>query len=95
MALSKNLTFSGRSFIETPVGRLDAGEKIVNMNAYVKVERVTASKDSASVDVSFTEGEKKTSSSYTFKPNLDGGNFIKQAYDHLKTLPEFASAQDC
>jgi hypothetical protein len=95
MALSKNLSFSGRSFIETPVGRLDAGSAVVEMRAYIKVERVSANKDSASMDVSFTEGEKKTSSSYTFKPNLDGGNFIKQAYDYLKSLPEFASAQDC
>jgi hypothetical protein len=95
MAISKKLTFSGRSFIETPVGRLDAGSASVEMNAYIKVDRVSANKDSASADVSFTEGEKKTSSSYTFKPNLDGGNFIKQAYEHLKTLPEFAGAQDC
>jgi hypothetical protein len=95
MALSKNLTFAGRSFIETPVGRLDAGEKTVDMNAYIKVERVNASKDSASMDVSFTEGEKKTSSSYTFKPDLGGGNFIEQAYNHLKTLPEFVGAVDC
>lgn len=95
MALSKKLTFSGRSFIETPVGRLDAGFASVEMNAYIKVERVSASKDSASADVSFTEGEKKSSSSYTFQPKLDGGNFIKQAYEYLKTLPEFADAQDC
>ncbi len=26
---------------------------------------------------------------------LDGGNAIAQAYDHLKTLPEFAGATDC
>jgi hypothetical protein len=26
---------------------------------------------------------------------LDGGNPIKQAYDYLKTLPEFAGATDC
>lgn len=95
MALSKKLIFVGRSFIETPVGRLDAGENTVEMNAYIKVERVNASKESASADVSFAEGDKSTSSSYTFTPNLDGGNFIKQAYDYLKTLPEFAGAQDC
>jgi hypothetical protein len=27
--------------------------------------------------------------------DLDGENPIKQAYDHLKTLPEFAGAIDC
>jgi len=26
---------------------------------------------------------------------LDGGNPIKQAYDYIKTLPEFAGATDC
>jgi len=30
-----------------------------------------------------------------FAPNLDGDNFIRQAYLHLKTLPEFADAVDC
>jgi hypothetical protein len=33
--------------------------------------------------------------SYSFVPNIDGGNFIAQAYAHLKTLPEFAGAADC
>jgi hypothetical protein len=26
---------------------------------------------------------------------LDGANPIKQAYDHLKTVPEFSGATDC
>jgi hypothetical protein len=32
---------------------------------------------------------------FVFAPNLDGPNFIKQAYEHLKTLPEFDGAVDC
>lgn len=27
--------------------------------------------------------------------NIDGENPIKQAYEYVKTLPEFADAQDC
>ena len=27
--------------------------------------------------------------------DIDGANPIKQAYNHLKTLPEFAGATDC
>lgn len=27
--------------------------------------------------------------------NLDNGNVIAQAYEHLKTLPEFSGATDC
>lgn len=32
---------------------------------------------------------------HSFAPALDGDNFIRQAYLHLKTLPEFAGATDC
>jgi hypothetical protein len=30
-----------------------------------------------------------------FNLTLDGVNFVQQAYEHLKTLPEFADATDC
>lgn len=33
--------------------------------------------------------------SYSCNYSLDGANPIAQAYDHLKTLPEFAGATDC
>lgn len=33
--------------------------------------------------------------SHEFKPTVEGDNFIAQAYEHLKTLPEFADAVDC
>lgn len=33
--------------------------------------------------------------SYQFKPNLLGDNFIKQGYEYLKTLPEFEGCVDC
>jgi len=32
---------------------------------------------------------------YTCQHNLEGENAIKQAYEHLKTLPEFEGAKDC
>lgn len=32
---------------------------------------------------------------YSCAYDLEGGNPLKQAYDHLKTLPEFAGAVDC
>lgn len=33
---------------------------------------------------------------FSFSPSVSNGseNFIKQAYEHLKTLPEFANAED-
>jgi len=33
--------------------------------------------------------------SFEFPVDLDGPNPIKQAYEHLKTLPEFKDAIDC
>ena len=35
------------------------------------------------------------SSSFACAYDLEGANPFKQAYDHLKTLPEFAGAVDC
>ena len=45
--------------------------------------------------VSFTKDIKLAERSYSFSANLDGPNFIKQAYLYLKTLPEFSDATDC
>ena len=41
------------------------------------------------------DGELVDTRSMSFVPVLDGDNFIRQAYFHLKTLPEFAGATDC
>lgn len=32
---------------------------------------------------------------FKFVPSLDGANFIAQAYDGLKSTPDFATSQDC
>ena len=46
--------------------------------------------------VSFTKDDKRVGEKeYFYVPNMDGSNFIKQAYEHLKALPEFAGATDC
>ena len=64
-------------------------------DVYIKVERVTGSKDSVTADVSFRADGFVGAKSYQFAPNMDGSNFIAQAYEHLKTLPEFVGAVDC
>jgi hypothetical protein len=38
---------------------------------------------------------KIASEQYSFVPEMKNSNFIAQAYEHLKTLPEFAGATDC
>lgn len=65
---------------------------------YVRVDKVYATKTTATAMVSFCNFETKDNlfgSSYEFAVLLDGQNFIKQAYQHIKTLPEFSGSQDC
>lgn len=86
MALTKNL-FLKNNF----------DDQSVFPNAYIKVQSVTGGKERmTAVVISFKEkdGFHLNSKSYNFVPNLES-NFIAQAYEHLKTLPEFADAIDC
>lgn len=73
---------------------------IVVPDAYHRVERVilaTKTKIHFVVSAYKDDGIKApiTSKPYTCDYALDGSNPIAQAYVHLKTLPDFAGAQDC
>ena len=74
------------------------GQDIVFGNAYVKVVKVAGDKATmiASVDI-LTEvnGQQISRTDYSFNHELNKGNVIAQAYNYLKTLPEFSSAEDC
>jgi len=71
----------------------------VEIMSYIRVAHITGTKDQITANVVFHKnsgnGEMFKANAHTFKPNMDGGNFIKQAYEYLKTLPEFANAVDC
>ena len=65
---------------------------------YWKVDRIEASKHSATAILNAydeKDGSTIDGKIVKFSPDLNGENFIKQAYAHLKTLPEFAGATDC
>jgi hypothetical protein len=75
-----------------------AGKQIDFENAYIKVMSAGGSKNEATASVSYFDkqnGSVFKQSIVSFLPTMDGGNFIKQAYEHLKTLEEFAGAVDC
>jgi len=95
MALRKVISLEGVVNVMTEHGPIPDGTKSVFLNAYIKVESVSANKNSAQASVSFTDNGKAITKSYAFSPDMDGENFIKQTYNYLKTLPEFADAQDC
>jgi hypothetical protein len=86
MALTKDFNFSHEAF--------DVSVK----NAYLKVESVISSKEEAVAKLGVRKSkdlEPVRVMSYKFLPDLNGANFIQQAYQHIKSLPEFAGAQDC
>ncbi len=85
MALKKTITTKDNFGIEVTIPE-----------AYIKVESTLGNKNEQQIVVSFTKNNALLNSKqYLFNPNMDGDNFIKQAYLHLKTLPEFSDATDC
>jgi hypothetical protein len=74
------------------------GQDIILKDSYVRVNSVYWDKHqtTGNVDVcdSITKATLKTVA-YSFASTMDGGNFVKQTYEFLKTLPEFADAIDC
>ena len=74
------------------------GRTLTFDDAYVKVMSIGGNKQSIEVKYAYfakADGEFVKSSSSIFVPFLNGNNFIAQAYEHLKTLPEFVGAIDC
>ena len=89
MALSKTIQFKPSGFVDD----------ITVSSAYHRVTTLSGNKHGINFKIDVlqtTESiEPLYTKQYSFAPQMDGGNFIKQAYDHLKTLPEFAGAVDC
>ena len=97
MALQKLIQTEGDSFIETPLGIVKNGNQKIMFSAYVKVINITGSKTQLNAEVLFKSDSHKFTKNYLFIPSVSIGsaNFITQAYEYLKTLPEFAEATDC
>ena len=67
-------------------------------NAYHRVESIKLNKTSIAFSVFVYTDTEKTAfdiRNYSCAYDLEGDNPIKQAYEYLKTLPEFAGATDC
>ncbi|OBQ36116.1 MAG: hypothetical protein AN484_25890, partial [Aphanizomenon flos-aquae WA102] len=65
--------------------------------AYVKVISVNGNKNQINGHVRFTGDVAEFTRQYQVPVSVADGapNFIKQVYEHLKTLPEFVGAEDC
>ena len=68
------------------------------VDSYIRVSRLDGSKAGLSFFVDYLNGDAFVKREvFQFKPSVEDGatNFIAQAYEHMKTLPEFADAVDC
>ena len=93
MALKKTEIVQAQLVARTDLGVQDLNEtRMVQMEKYIKVERVEGDKNKAKA---FVSQNGQSLIEITFNVDLTGGNFIKQAYQHLKNLPEFDNAVDC
>ena len=74
------------------------GDDVTFIDAYIKIEKLDGNKEQIGINVSFYRKLNEQiidNKNYLFTPLLEGKNFIAQAYEHLKTLPDFAGAVDC
>jgi len=94
MALRKILQVSGDAMLVTEYGQLRIGNQQATINCYIKVEAVSGGKDNVVASVLFKSDTVAFTKTYEFVPDMDGSNFIKQAYEHIKTLAEFVNAED-
>ena len=97
MALTKQLQL--KAFLtKTCEGQLlSETQEDVLASFYIKVFKVEASKPLSRAFVEMSGNGIALMRQYTFQADHDdaAANHIKQAYEYLKTLPEFSDATDC
>ena len=71
----------------------------IDVPSYCKVVAVRGGKDMILADMEArylsSDGDIVDVWSVQFVPDLNGANFIAQAYAHFKALPQLAGATDC
>lgn len=85
--------------LSKPMQLTDNFQRVIDFaSVYIKVVTVSGDKTRMTASVEYREGVDGIpleSTNVSFSLDLDGANPIKQAYEYLKTLPEFADATDC
>lgn len=97
MALRKIIESEGKAIVQTPLGAIENGIQRVSFSAYIKVVAISGDKSQLTASVHFAGDVAEFTKQYQTPVSVDAGtpNFIQQVYQHLKTLPEFAGAEDC
>ena len=97
MALRKIINVEGEAFVNTQSGSISLGQQKTAFTAYCKIIGFSGDKSQGRVTIECTNNNYKMNKTFSvqFSVEDDAPNFIKQAYLHLKTLPEWEDATDC
>lgn len=86
------------------INSLELSNGLSANNVYVRIDTVNGSKEEITISLnyyvnkdSFTQGKSPLKQyHHSFVPSVgeDSPNFIKQGYEYIKTIPEFAESVD-
>jgi hypothetical protein len=91
------MEIEGEAFVNTPSGSVSIGKQKSAVNAYCKITRIEGNKEGGQVTVECTADKYRLikQCGVEFSVAENAPNFIKQAYEYIKTLPEWKDATDC
>ena len=89
MALKKSINIEAISQFKTDFGIIENGNETLSSDCYIKIS-IIATVQYVSDKFNFQKVFNLPAS-----VNESSVNFIKQAYEQLKLLPEFSGATDC
>jgi hypothetical protein len=97
MALRKIIEAEGKVIVQTSIGSIENGTQRISFSAYIKVTSISGNKNQVKANVHFASDAAQFTKQYQVPMSVEVGsvNFIAQVYEHLKTLEEFAGAEDC
>ena len=97
MALRKIIQVEGEAFVNTQSGAISIGQQKTAFTAYCKIIEIHGNKERGRVTVECKAENYSVNKQYMIPFSVEDGaaNFVKQAYVHLKTLPEWIDATDC
>ena len=97
MALTHLIQTQGASYIDTPFGTIKRGDEPISFVAHISIISISGTKTEILANVNFKSLSDEFNKEYKIPISVEQNseNFIKQAYNYLKTLPEFVGATDC
>lgn len=95
MALKIKKQFDGKLEFKCEDITLKIKEETIERQLYCKITNISGSKVYCNIEVNYSSDDININKTFSFVPNMDSDNHIKQGYDYLKTLEEFKDAKDC